>query len=145
MGSAAVRTSVVFALAFLGVCSAAGFAQSITGSISGTVVDRTGSPIAGVTVKLTSQATAAVREALTDTSGLFQLNAIPAGFYNVTVEHPGFKKVRGFQDRTGAQRIALCGHHLPGLGRHHRIGHSEGGDGLCADYQRRALWHHHLR
>jgi len=85
----------VFALAFLSVCSAAGFAQSITGSISGTVVDRTGSPIAGVTVKLTSQATAAVREALTDTSGLFQLNAIPAGFYNVTVEHPGFKKFEG--------------------------------------------------
>ena len=37
-------------------------AQQITGSISGSITDRSGSVIAGVAVKLTSENTAAVRQ-----------------------------------------------------------------------------------
>src|SRR5579864_5899696 len=67
-------------------------AQNVTGSITGTVVDKSGSQIPGVNVKLTSESTAATREAATDPAGNFQFNVIQAGSYTLTVEHPGFKR-----------------------------------------------------
>ncbi len=66
-------------------------AQQITGSISGTVADKSGSVIAGATVKLTSESTAAVRETTTDTDGNFRFSAVPAGNYKFTALHAGFK------------------------------------------------------
>ena len=67
-------------------------AQNVTGSITGTVVDKSGSQIPGVNVKLTSEGTAATREAATDPAGNFQFNVIQAGSYTLTIEHPGFKR-----------------------------------------------------
>ena len=51
-------------------------AQNVTGSITGTVVDKSGSQIPGVNVKLASEGTAATREAATDPAGNFQFNVI---------------------------------------------------------------------
>jgi hypothetical protein len=67
-------------------------AQNVTGSITGTVVDKSGSQIPAVNVKLTSESTAATRESASDPSGNFQFNAIQAGSYSLSVEHPGFKR-----------------------------------------------------
>src|SRR5437016_2545489 len=67
-------------------------AQIVTGSITGTIADKSGSPMAGVAVKLTSESTAAVREIATDADGNFQLNAIKPGNYKLAAEHPGFKR-----------------------------------------------------
>src|SRR6266568_637091 len=67
-------------------------AQNVTGSITGAVLDKSGSQIPAVNVKLTSETTAATREAATDPSGNFQFNAIQAGSYTLSVEHPGFKR-----------------------------------------------------
>jgi hypothetical protein len=67
-------------------------AQIVTGSITGTVTDKSGSAMAGVSVKLTSESTGATREAATDPDGNFQLNAIQPGNYKLAVEHPGFKR-----------------------------------------------------
>ena len=44
-------------------------AQNVTGSITGAVLDKSGSQIPAVNVKLTSETTAATREAATDPSG----------------------------------------------------------------------------
>ncbi len=83
-------------------------AQNITGSISGIVVDKSGSPIAGVSVKLVSEATGAVRDALTEASGAFQLNAIQAGAFSVAAQHPGFKKYeRHGIELTASQNLSL--------------------------------------
>jgi hypothetical protein len=80
------------AISLIGLLVAATMpAQNITGSISGTVADRSDRVIAGVTIRVVSETTSAVRAATTDSNGNFQLNAILAGVYTLTIEHRGFK------------------------------------------------------
>jgi Carboxypeptidase regulatory-like domain len=45
-----------------------------TGSFSGTVTDKSGSPVSGATVTVTSQGTGAVRETTTDEPGHYTVN-----------------------------------------------------------------------
>ncbi len=66
-------------------------AQQLTGSISGTVTDRSGSAIAGANVRLMSVGTGATRTTVSDGEGGYQLSAIAAGKYRLAVSHPGFK------------------------------------------------------
>jgi Carboxypeptidase regulatory-like domain len=61
------------------------------GSFSGTVTDKTGSVIAGATLKITSQGTGLSREASTDASGHYLVPLLPVGFYTVRVESKGFQ------------------------------------------------------
>ena len=72
---------------------------NVTGSITGAVLDKSGSQIPAVNVKLSSETTAATREAATGPSGSFQFNAIQAGSYTLCVEHPGFQ---GYEKRTSS-------------------------------------------
>jgi hypothetical protein len=62
-----------------------------TGSISGTVTDKTGSVISGASVTVTSQATGVVREAKTDGSGHYVLTLLPVSIYTIAVESQGFQ------------------------------------------------------
>ncbi len=62
-----------------------------TGSFSGTVSDKTGSVIAGATVRVTSQGTAQTREAKTDDTGHYLIPLVPIGTYTVHVESQGFQ------------------------------------------------------
>src|SRR5712692_2142773 len=71
-------------------CGQAAFGQA-TGVFQGTVTDKSGSAIAGASVKATSQATGAVREATTDDTGHYTLNLLPVGLYTVHVEFKGFQ------------------------------------------------------
>ena len=66
---------LVFAFAAL-LFSPAVWAQA-TGSFSGTVTDKSGSPISGATVTVTSQGTGAAREATTDEAGRYIVNLLP--------------------------------------------------------------------
>jgi len=61
------------------------------GTFSGTVVDKSGSVIAGATVKITSQATGLSREAKTDASGHYLVPLLPVSIYTVHVESQGFQ------------------------------------------------------
>src|SRR3984893_11423639 len=61
------------------------------GSFSGTVADKTGSLIAGATVKITSQGTGLTRETKTDGSGHYLVPLLPVPFYTIHVESQGFK------------------------------------------------------
>ncbi len=67
-------------------------AQEVTGSISGTVSDPSGSAIAGATIKLVSEQTAAARTGTTTADGNFIFTAVSPGKYTVIAEHPGFKR-----------------------------------------------------
>ncbi|MBI4905925.1 MAG: carboxypeptidase regulatory-like domain-containing protein, partial [Acidobacteria bacterium] len=67
-------------------------AQQITGSVAGTITDKSGSAIAGAAVKLTSTTTSAARDTTTGDNGDFLFNGILSGSYNLTVTHSGFKK-----------------------------------------------------
>jgi len=61
------------------------------GSFSGTVTDKTGSVIAGATVKITSQGTGLSRESKTDGSGHYLVPLLPVAFYTIRVESQGFQ------------------------------------------------------
>jgi hypothetical protein len=62
-----------------------------TGSFSGTVTDKSGSPVSGATVTVTSQGTGAAREATTDEAGRYIVNLLPVSVYTVRVEYKGFQ------------------------------------------------------
>lgn len=61
------------------------------GSLSGTVTDKTGSVVAGATVKITSQGTGVTREVKTDGSGHYTATFLPVSIYTIRVESQGFQ------------------------------------------------------
>src|SRR6187402_73167 len=67
-------------------------AQQTTGTISGRVLDAQGSAVPGVTVTARSADTGFVRSEVSDTEGLYRLQALPVGTYDVTAELSGFNK-----------------------------------------------------
>jgi len=82
--------AVVWCLALL-FCGQAAFGQG-TGSFSGTVTDKSGAPINGATVTVTSQATGATREGKSNDTGYYVINLLPVSVYTVHVEFQGFQK-----------------------------------------------------
>src|SRR5262249_12044533 len=65
--------------------------QVLKGSISGTVVDPQGAVVSGAAVQAKNVETGAVFSTTSDNSGLFRLNLLPAGTYNVGISAKGFK------------------------------------------------------
>src|SRR6266481_811029 len=84
--------------AVLGVCLAVGIggaakAQEITGSIAGTVVDKSGGAVASATVTIQNadMNDVVVRVLTTNSSGQFVGPYLPIGHYTLRAEAPGFK------------------------------------------------------
>ena len=75
------------------VASTAAYAQTSTGSLSGTVTDPNGASIPGAKVVATSVATGTKLEMMTTDAGLYVFPAVPVSTYNITVEKAGFKKL----------------------------------------------------
>lgn len=63
-------------------------------ALSGAVVDARESPVAAAQVSLTELARGGVREAVTDASGRFVFDGLPAGDYKLEISKPGFKTLR---------------------------------------------------
>src|SRR5579872_4005093 len=76
----------VFAL----LIAPATYGQAI-GSFSGTVTDKSGSSVAGATVRAISEATGVSREVKTDEVGHYLIPLLPAADYTVHVESTGFQ------------------------------------------------------
>ena len=68
-------------------------AQQTTGTITGRVVDDQGAAIPGVTVTATNTRTGFSRSDVSDTEGVYRLNALPVGAYDLTAELQGFNKL----------------------------------------------------
>src|SRR6185369_12463325 len=81
---------LLVALAIL-VLQVSGQAQT-TGSVTGTISDPGNAVVAGATVTVTSVTTGAERTAVTNSSGVFDFQALLPGTYSVAVEASGFKK-----------------------------------------------------
>ena len=81
---------VVVFLAFAGLVSA----QVNKSNLTGIVRDGTGAAIPGVTIKLASVGTGAVRTETSDTSGFYRFTLIDRGVYRLEAEHAGFKQFR---------------------------------------------------
>lgn len=61
------------------------------GTFSGTVIDKSGSPIVGATITITSQGTGLVRDTKSDDVGHFLAPLLPVGIYTLHVEFSGFQ------------------------------------------------------
>src|SRR2546423_13744405 len=79
---------VIIALLALGNVASA---QTITGSISGSVQDSTGGMIPAGHVTLTSEKTGQARGATTDSDGRFNFAALQPGTYYLKIERQGFQ------------------------------------------------------
>jgi hypothetical protein len=67
-------------------------AQSLFGTMLGTVTDSSHAVITNARLTIRNQATNAERAVLTDGSGNFEVPTLPVGTYQVTCESPGFKR-----------------------------------------------------
>src|SRR5574341_1253219 len=70
------------------------FAQTATGTLSGTVVDENGAVVSGVAVSVMNPATSLERNTTTNDAGFFTLPLLPPGTYTLTARRDGFKIIR---------------------------------------------------
>ena len=90
-------TSAHLVIIFLSVCFAAALcypqragAQTVRGSLTGTVQDTSGAVIPNATVEAKNQATGDVSNTVTTSAGTFRFPELPLGRYDVTVTASGF-------------------------------------------------------
>jgi hypothetical protein len=90
------RLALRFLIVLACVCSAAtvAIAQTSTATLHGTISDPSGAVLPGVSVKLQSPTTGLERVTVTNTSGLYVFNFLPAGVYDVSGALTGFKSFR---------------------------------------------------
>lgn len=67
-------------------------AQRQLGSIQGTIIDQTGAVLPGVTITVTNKDTGEVRTAVTNETGIYRVQSLDPGRYDVTAELGGFNK-----------------------------------------------------
>jgi hypothetical protein len=77
---------------FCALSAVALFGQGTTSRLTGTVLDPSGSPIAGATVRLTNEGTNQSFTVPTGDNGVYTFDALQSGAYSVAVEVSGFKK-----------------------------------------------------
>jgi hypothetical protein len=68
-------------------------AQDYRGTIAGTVADKSGGPLPGVSVVVKNQGTNAATTVFTDTKGFYQARSLRPGTYSVTATLQGFETV----------------------------------------------------
>ena len=86
-----VQLCVLFVL-LISLSAAMAFAQTVTGTISGTVKDSSGAVLAGAQVEVLNQDTGVARAVQTDTAGRYSALLLPLGNYQVTATSQGFQK-----------------------------------------------------
>jgi hypothetical protein len=98
--------SCLFCMMFL--CGLA-MAQSVTGTVSGTVVDASGKVIAGANVTLTNEQTASARVGVTNEEGDFTFAALQPGVYKIKIEHAGFRSYQRTSNILSANEVLALG------------------------------------
>lgn len=66
------------------------YAQSITGTLTGTVTDPSGAVVPQAKINLRNEGTRDLRRTVSNSDGFFTFAAVPAGTYEVSIEAPGF-------------------------------------------------------
>src|SRR2546429_4254066 len=84
-------TSLVLGLWTAIIISSPVFAQTVTGTISGTVTDPNGAVVAGANVALINDQTAEKRDQPTNESGRFSFASVQPGVFTIKIEHQGFE------------------------------------------------------
>ena len=81
----------MIAICAFAVMAAPAMAQQTTGSIQGRIIDAQKAAVPGVTVTAKSGSTGFSRTEVTDAEGVYRLNALPVGTYDVHAELSGFQ------------------------------------------------------
>ncbi|GAA3763801.1 TonB-dependent receptor [Terriglobus aquaticus] len=81
-------------LAAILVIPSAALAQTVTGSVRGTVLDPTGAAIVGAQVTAINTATGVATAAKTEKNGDYSLRFLQIGSYTITVTAPGFAEAK---------------------------------------------------
>src|SRR5207302_1547339 len=84
------RLALGLLLGFLAFPLLPAFLAQTTSTIEGTVSDRQGLTRSGAEVSVTANTLAVSRKTTTDATGNYQISALPAGIYRLTVSHAGF-------------------------------------------------------
>jgi hypothetical protein len=79
---------VVIAILTLPFCMAQ--TSRVAGAVDGSVVDQTGSALAGATITLRNQGTNQMRTIVSNPQGSFRAGELPVGQYEIRVQSPGF-------------------------------------------------------
>src|SRR6059036_3465542 len=87
--------SLFATLISLALFSALSFAQTGTGSVSGTVRDANRGVVPGADITITNADTNVSRKGISSDVGTYYIGALPLGPYTLTVELTGFKKWLG--------------------------------------------------
>ncbi len=82
----------MLAIAVLSLVAATRTSAQDTGSISGTVTDKSGAAIAGAEVTITASAGSLTRNTTTNADGAYVAAGLPGATYNLTVTATGFQK-----------------------------------------------------
>ena len=84
---------IVFGLALvLLICGAnTAFAQEVTGTIAGTVIDQSGAAVAGANVTVKSVERGITYAAASNEAGLYRISQLPPGNYELRAEKQGFQ------------------------------------------------------
>src|SRR5437667_1370171 len=70
------------------------FSQTVTGTLNGTVTDKSGGALPGVTVTIRNVETGLERVVVSDKAGFYNAPFLPVGRYNVQTELSGFGAMR---------------------------------------------------
>ena len=89
MGRVRLYTRLVIVLCVL---SFQAFAQIGTATITGTVTDPTGAAVAGVKVVIIETSMNFESRSVTNSDGLYRVQSLQPGTYDVTFESSGFKR-----------------------------------------------------
>src|ERR1700681_1129494 len=85
---------IIFRIAVVAVCLAPlGFAQSIFGTILGSVTDPSGAVVPNIVITVTNQGENIAREVRSDAQGNYQAENMKEGFYTLTVQAEGFREL----------------------------------------------------
>jgi hypothetical protein len=100
--TAVCRTGVVIPLILLAVLGAAGlWGQVVGASVSGTVKDETGLPLAGASISVKNIETGAERKLVSDDAGRYSASSLDIGKYQLSATKEGFNT----QVRTGIELV----------------------------------------
>ncbi len=80
------------ALLLCAVVAVPGYAQLLTGRISGTVIDASSAVVSGAHVEALNADTNLKLSTITSSNGIYQFANVPIGTYKVTVEQTGFQR-----------------------------------------------------
>src|SRR5712691_4684639 len=102
-----MRRSALVLLAAFALAAVPLAAQTVTGTIQGTITDRSGAALPGVTVTMKNVETGLERIAVTTGNGFFNAPYLQIGRYNVQAELSGFAAMRHNNVRVDLNQTAV--------------------------------------